>query len=128
MPRSKRPLTSMSSERMPRRASCTARMVPEAPPPTIATGNRSDFVVRPSLRICGAGLSLVHMVVHVRDRLAGGLGKDPWNDSVHYAGETGSDQPGADCSSADAVPSPAHPERTRMFQEHAAGQAWPLLI
>jgi len=62
------------------------------------------------------------------DRFAGGLGKNPWNDSVDDAGETGSDQPGADCNGADAVPSPAHPERTRMFQEHAAGQAWPLLI
>src|SRR5438270_9080004 len=76
------PLPSMSTLGTPRRASCAARIVPEAPPPTIATGSRSDFVVRPILRVSGARLAPHHMLVHAGNHLAGSLREEAGNDRV----------------------------------------------
>src|SRR3954468_15165694 len=104
-----RPDPSMRTDRMPRPASWAARIVPDAPPPTIATGTRrSDFVVRPVLRICRAGSALRHVVVHVGDRLARRLREHARDDGMDEAGETGTHQPHADGKRADAMSSPAH--------------------
>src|SRR5947208_1795968 len=118
----------MRAERMPRRASWAARIVPDAPPPTIATGTRSDFVVRPVLRICGARFAPHHMIVHAADRLPGGLRKDSWNNRMNETGEARSDETHADAESTDAVPRPAHAQRARMFQEKAVAHSRPLSV
>ena len=90
----------------------------------MATGNGpSDFVVRPVLRIGSAGFALRHVIVHVGDGPAGGLGEDSWNDRVNNAGAAGANQPSADRDSANAVSCPAHPKGAWMFQEHAVGQS-----
>src|SRR4051794_18747106 len=110
---------------MPRRASWAARIVPDAPPPTIATCTGSDFVVRPVLRVGRARLALHHMLVHAGDRLAGGLGEDPGHDGVDQARTARTNQPGADPDGANTVTCPAHPERARMLQEHTVDISGP---
>src|SRR5438270_1848327 len=100
---------------MPRRASWAARMVPDAPPPTIATCTRSDFVVRPVLRVGRARLALHHMLVHSGDRLACRLGEQAGHDGVDQARAARTDQPGADRDCANAVACPAHSDRWRML-------------
>src|SRR6476646_7215615 len=113
---------------MPRRASWAARIVPEAPPPTIATAVwRSDFVVRPILRVRRAGFARLDMVVDARHRLARGLREATRNDRVDDRGATRADQLGADLHRADAVPRPAHAERARMLTEQAVGQSRAIL-
>src|SRR6185503_17214283 len=103
---------------MPRRASCAASSVPDAPPPTIATAVwRSDFVVRPILRIGRAGFALLHMAVHPVDRLARRLGKEPRHHSMDKAGEARANQRGAYRNRSNAMAGPAHPKRARMLQE-----------
>src|SRR5438270_3489909 len=113
---------------MPRRASWAARIVPDAPPPTIATGARSDFVVRPVLRVGRARLALHHMHVHSADRSAGGLGEQAGHDGVDQARTARSNQPGADRDCANAVACPAHPERARMLQEHTVDISRPFRL
>src|SRR5438270_11611533 len=100
---------------MPRRASCAARIVPDAPPPTIATWKRSDFVFRPMLRVCRAGPAPHHMIVHGGYCSSGGLPEKPWNDGMHEAGESGREEPYGDGGGAHAVRCPAHPEGARVF-------------
>lgn len=96
---------------MPRRANWAARIVPDAPPPTIATGTcRSDFVVRPALRIGGARFASSHVVVHVGDRLTRSLREYPWDDRMDETGKTGTNKPGADRDRPDAMVSPTHAE------------------
>src|SRR6476660_3315736 len=112
---------------MPRRASWTARSVPEAPPPTIATEIRSDFVVRPGLRICRARFTLHHVRVHVRDCLARGLREHAGNHRMDKASAPRADQAHADRHCADAMSRPAHPERAWMLQEQAVGQSRAIL-
>ena len=103
---------------MPRCASCAARIVPDAPPPTIATVvERSDFVVRPVLRVGRARLTPRHMLVHAGNRLAGGLGENSRHDRVNKAGAARSDQPGADRDGAHSMARPAHSQRARMIEE-----------
>src|SRR4051812_37660316 len=105
---------------IPRRASWAARMVPEKPPPTIATGTRrSDFIIRPVLRISGARSALHHMVVHVRDGLPRSLGEPAGNDGMHETGKPGAHQLRPDLQSAGAMTRPAHSERARMLEKHA---------
>src|SRR5436190_15680734 len=109
-----RPPPSISSERMPRRASWAARIVPDAPPPTIATVvERSDFVVRPVLRVCGARFAPHHMVVHAADRLARRLGEESGHNRVNHARAARPDQASADRDRANAVTRPTHAEGTR---------------
>src|SRR6185295_9225133 len=117
----------MSKERMPRRASWTARMVPEAPPPTIATG-ALNLVVRPGLRVRRASFALIHVVVHVRDRLSGGLREEARHGGVNDTGEAGADQARTDRDGSHTMTSPAHSERARMFKKHAVCQTLPLLV
>src|ERR1700754_2657821 len=94
---------------MPRRASWAARTVPDAPRPTFATAvRRSDFVVRPVLRVRRACLALSHMVIHACDHLARGLGKDAGHDGVNQASSTSADQFCPDQNRACAVRRPAH--------------------
>src|SRR4051812_46444302 len=114
---------------MPRRASWAAIMVPEKPPPMIATGTRpSDFIVGPVLRIGGAGFALGHVVVHVGDGLARGLGEPARHDRMDHAGKARADQLAADLHRADAVRGPAHAERARVLDEHACDEARMLRI
>src|SRR4051812_37904470 len=116
-----RPLPSIRIERTPRFASWAARIVPEAPPPTIATGTRSDLVVRPVLRVLCAGFARDHVVVHAVDRLARGLGEDTRNYRMTDAGETSPYQANADCHRSKAMPRPAHPARSWMIQKQTVG-------
>src|SRR5215216_3000563 len=99
---------------MPRRASCAARIVPENPPPMIATGTRSDFIVGPVLRIFSACLAALDMVVDPGHGLSGGLGEQAGHGGVDDCGTTRADQFRADLHRAGAVPRPGHPERSRM--------------
>jgi len=99
-------------------------MVPEAPPPTIATAaRRSDFVVRPILRVRRARLPPHHVVVHAGNRLAGGLREEPRHDRMDQAGNPGTDQPYTNIYGTDAVPPPAHAKRARMLEEQAVRQS-----
>src|SRR5215218_592481 len=103
---------------MPRFASCAARIVPEAPPPTMATGTcRSDFVVRPCLRIHGAGFALDHVVVHPLDGLARRLREQGRHGRVDEARRPSPDELGPDLHGTDAVPRPGHSKRPRMLDE-----------
>src|SRR5205085_3572012 len=116
------------TDSIPFRASWAATMVPEKPPPTMATGESpSDFVVRPVLRIGSACFALRHMVVHLGDRLSGGLGEHTGHDRMDDACTASANQSRTDCDCADPVARPAHPERTRMFQEHTVGESRALL-
>src|SRR4051812_854577 len=99
-------------------------MVPEAPPPTIATGTcRSDFVVRPVLRVGRAGFALCHVVVHAADRPASRLCKDPRYDSVDQTGEPRADQSHSNCDRSDAMSRPTHAERAWMFEKKPCGHS-----
>src|SRR5690349_4092102 len=118
----------MRTDSTPCRANWAAKIVPDAPPPTIATfAWPLDFVVRPGLRICGASFALGHMVVHVRDGLAGCLSENARHDRMDDASKPGADQPAANCHCSDAMSCPAHPERARVFQEQAVGHSRALL-
>src|SRR3954454_11408885 len=105
---------------MPRRASWAARMVPEAPPPTIATAaRRSDLVVRPILRVSGAGFARLDMVIDASDGLARGFGEPAWHDCMDNRRASCPDQLGADLEGANAMTGPAHPKRMRVFNKQA---------
>src|SRR5438874_12627924 len=105
---------------MPRRASCAARIVPENPPPMMAT---SDFIVGPIARVSGAGFPLRHMIVHVSNGFAGGLGEPRGNNRMDQAGRARADKASTDRDRADAMPQPAHAERTRVLKEPAVDDA-----
>src|SRR5689334_10049997 len=113
-----RPLPSIRTESMPRRASCAAIMVPEKPPPMIATGTaRSDFIVGPVLRIGCARLAALDMVIDPGDRLARRVGEPAWNCRVNERRATGAEQLRTDFDCARAMAGPRHSEGARMFQE-----------
>src|SRR5258708_4381497 len=113
-----RPLPSIRTDDMPRRASWAARMVPEKPPPTIATGAcRSDFIIRPVLRIRRSSSARLNVVVNARHGLACRLGEDARHHRVYQSRAAGTDQLGADLDCAQPVSRPAHAERSRMFEE-----------
>src|SRR5437763_7590251 len=93
-------------------------MVPDAPPPTIATVvERSDFVVRPVLRVGRARLARLDMVVDAGNRPPGGLGEPAGNDRVNNGRAAGADQLRADRDGAHSMARPAHSQRTRMREE-----------
>src|SRR5690349_19631785 len=109
---------------MPRRASWAARMVPEKPPPTIATGTSrsSDFIIGPVLRVGRAGFPRLDMVVDPGHRLPASLGEPARHDRVDEHGAAGADELRADLDCAGAMPSPGHAERPRMLKEQAVDQ------
>src|SRR5215210_3341111 len=110
-----RPLPSISAEPIPRRASCAARIVPDAPPPTIATGTRrSDFIIGPHLWVRRPGFALDHMVMHPLDRLAGSLGEPARHHCVDDAGHPRGHQLCADLQRADAMTKPTQAKRAGM--------------
>src|SRR6185437_16059246 len=124
-----RPLPSISAQSIPRLASCAARIVPENPPPMIATGTRrSDFIVRPILRIRSVRFAAHHVLVHPVDGLASGLGKPPGHCRMDQAGETGSDELGRDNDGPCAMRRPAHAERARMLEEEPIGHSRPRVL
>src|SRR5438270_9017592 len=105
---------------MPRRASWAARIVPDAPPPTIATVvERSDFVIRPILRVGRARLARLDMVVDAGDRPPGSLGEPARNDRVNNRRAPSADQLRADRNGAHSMACPAHPKRARMREEQS---------
>src|SRR6476661_4198197 len=106
-----RPLPSIRTDAIPRRASCAARIVPENPPPMIATGTRSDFIVRPILRVLRARLAALDVVVDSGHGLAGGLGEQARHRGMDDCGTAGAAQLRADLYCAGAMPRPSHPER-----------------
>ena len=90
------------------RASCAARIVPEAPPPTIATvTRRSDLVVRPRLRIRRTRPPAGHVIVHVGDGLARRLGEHPRHDRMNQPRKPCADQASADHDGARPVGRPS---------------------
>src|SRR5215212_10977549 len=107
-----RPLPSMRTEPRPRCASWAARMVPEKPPPMIATGKtRSDFIIGPVLRIGRAGLTALDVVVDAGHRSSASLREPARHDRVDQDGAAGADQFGADLHCADSVTGPGHTQR-----------------
>src|SRR4051794_3010908 len=102
---------------MPLRASCAASIVPENPPPIIATGTRSDFIIRPILRVRSARLSRVDVVVDPGHGLARGLGEAAGDHRMDHARETRTDQLRANFSCAGAMPCPGHSKRARVLDE-----------
>src|SRR5215207_1426409 len=122
MPRPARPLPSMRTASTPLRASCAETIVPEKPPPMTATGRRrSDFIVRPFVRIFRARFALHHDVVEPQDGAAGGLGEPCGYNGVDDTGCARADQLGADLHSTGTMAGPAHSERTRMVGEDVPG-------
>src|SRR3954468_7429216 len=104
-------------------------MVPEKPPPMIATGTRSDFIIGPALRVRGIRFPRLDVIVNAGDGLACRLGKPSRDRGMDQGGATRADQLGADLDRARTVARPAHPERTRMLDEqppHRSGRcvAW----
>src|SRR4051794_10056189 len=119
-----RPDPSMRTDRMPRPASWAARIVPDAPPPTIATGTRrSDFIIRPVLRIGRISLAGLDVIVDPRDRLSGSLGEPPRHDCMNQAGGAGTKQRRPDGHGPNPMLRPTHAERTRMVDEEAADRS-----
>src|SRR4029079_295181 len=115
-----RPLPSIKADWIPRAASWAARIVPEAPPPTMATGTfRSDFVVRPALRVCCPRFPLDHMIMHPVDRLAGRLREPARHKRMDEAGGPCAHQGRADDHGAHPMSRPTHSQRARMIDEQA---------
>src|SRR5690348_8072294 len=93
-------------------------IVPDAPPPTIATGtSRSDFVIRPVLRIGGIGLAALDMVVDAGHGPARRIREPPGYRRVDDRRAARPDQLCADLHRARAVAGPSHPERSWMIDE-----------
>src|SRR5436309_11577061 len=116
-------------EAIPRRASWAARIVPEKPPPMIATGaRRSDFIIRPALRISRARLALLDMVVDAGDRAPGGLGEPAGDRGMNEGGKPGADQLAADPDRANAVACPTHAQRARVLDEQPLDDPPPLRL
>src|SRR3954451_14323175 len=104
---------------MPRRASWAAIMVPEKPPPTIATGtSRSDFIIGPVLRVRRAGFSRLDMLVNAVHRLARTFREPPRHSRVDNRGATSADQLCADLHRSGSVTGPAHSKRAWVLKEH----------
>ncbi|MDQ3246423.1 MAG: hypothetical protein M3Q52_05955 [Pseudomonadota bacterium] len=109
-------------------------MVPENPPPTIATGaGRSDFIIRPVLWIGSARFALGHMGVEPFNGPARSLREPSWNNSVNKTGRPGTHHLGSDLSRADAVIPPTHAQDQRVLakqpkQDSATGQFADLLL
>src|SRR5437763_5704481 len=108
---------------MPRRASCAARIVPENPPPTIATGAcRSDFIIGPILRVRRAGLARLYMVVDSGHGPPGGFREPAGHRGMDNRGTAGADQLGADLDRPRTVRRPAHAERSGMRENQAVDE------
>src|SRR5919112_1073216 len=110
MPRPIRPWPSISSEPMPRRASCAATIVPEKPPPTMATTRRSaasDVIVGPLLRLGRAGPDFLDIMIGLGDDAAGGVGEPAGNGGMDERRQAGADQLDADPGGAGAMRDPA---------------------
>src|SRR5688572_16709938 len=121
MPRPMRPPPSISTEAIPRRASCAATIVPEKPPPIMATGaGRSDVIVGPLLRLARPGLDLLDILVGLGDDAAGGVSEQAGDQRVDEGSEPCANQLGADAERAGAVRDPAQPQRARMIDEQPA--------
>src|SRR5256885_4331671 len=109
---------------MPRRASWAAMIVPEKPPPTIATGAcRSDFIVRPVLRVGGARFARLDVVVDASHGFSAGLGEPARHDRMDQDRAARADQLGADLDGSGAMAGPSHPKRARMVNEQTVHQA-----
>src|SRR5437868_9060697 len=109
----------MRTEGMPRRASWAAMMVPEKPPPTIATGtSRSDLIIWPVFRVRGAGLARLDVVVDAGHRLAARFGEPAGHCGVNEHRQPRANQLAADLHRADAVARPGHTERAWMLDKH----------
>src|SRR5438093_12937867 len=104
MPRPTRPLPSIRTDRMPRRASCAARITPENRPPAIATGTRrSDFIIGPTLRVRRTGLARLDMVVDAGHGSSARFGEPSRNDGVDEHCQARTDQLAADLDRAETV-------------------------
>src|SRR3990170_2440472 len=124
VPRPSRPLPSNSMLRTPRRASSAANIVPEKPPPTIATAvRRSDLIVGPLLGVGRARLPADHMVVQLHHRPPGGLGEPARHDRMDRAGHARRDHRPRDPHRAQSMLEPGHSERARMVVKQAPREA-----
>src|SRR4051812_5521244 len=113
-----RPLPSIRTEATPRRASWAATIVPENPPPIMATGVRcSDIIVGPLLRLARSGADLLHVEIGLGDDAPRCVGEPAGDDAVNHCRQPGADQPEADLQRARAMLEPAQPERARMIGE-----------
>src|SRR3954452_21022562 len=105
---------------MLRFASWAARMVPENPPPIMATGTRpSDFIIGPVGRIGGTGFARLDMIVDAGDGPAGGFREPAGDDGVDHRRASGADQLRGNLRRAEPVTAPRHAERMRMLGEQA---------
>src|SRR3954447_14247772 len=94
-------------------------MVPEKPPPTIATGtSRSDFIIGPVLRVRRAGFARLDVVVDAGHRLARALREPTRHHRVDDRRAASADQLRADPHRTAGVTCPAHPERAWMLDKH----------
>src|SRR5690349_12641657 len=122
MPRPTRPLPSISTASTPLRARCAATIVPENPPPTIATGfDRSDFIVGPCVRVRCAGFALHHVVVQSDDGPTCGLREPARYNRMNDACRACADQLGADLDCSRTVACPCHPKGMRVCREEVSG-------
>src|SRR5689334_5576863 len=119
----------MSRESMPRRASCAAMMVPEKPPPMIATGTgRSNFIIGPVLRIGRGCLAALNMVVDARHRLSGCVREPAGDGRVNERRAAGTQELRSDLHRACAVTRPRHAKRARMLEEEPVDDALPSTV
>src|SRR4051812_13029303 len=108
---------------MPRRASCAATIVPEKPPPMIATGTRSDVIIGPILRPRRPSPYLLDVMIGFGHPATRGIGPPAWNPGGDQGPQAGADQLEADPHCAPAVLRPADPQRARMLEEEAVNDA-----
>jgi hypothetical protein len=63
------------------------------------------------------------MIVHLADRLAGGLSENARHNRMDKTGKARADKLGTDGNGPDTVSRPAHAKRARMFAEQAVSQS-----
>ena len=87
-----------------------------------ATGKRrSDFIVRPFVRILCSRLALRHVIVKPNYSAARRFREPPGYNRMYDTGRSRADQLGADLYGSGAMTDPGHSEGTRMVGEDVSG-------
>jgi hypothetical protein len=96
-----------------------ATIVPENPPPTIATGIRRSVIGA----LC---VEILDVVVNSNDGVRCGFAEYSRDSGMDQCSAAGADQLESDFHCAGSVASPAHPERPWMFEEQVIDSAFVL--
>src|SRR6187455_221258 len=116
MPRPSRPPPSIRIEPMFRRASWAATIVPEKPPPMMAT-SASDIIVGPLLRLARSRPDLLDVIVGFGDGASRRVREPARDEAVDHGRAAGEDQLPADLECSRAMCGPGQSQRPWMFDE-----------